>query len=50
MQQLRPVREGNYLPLTLDQAVALQAPNVVAADWLLDQLRPSLQKVAGRQG
>jgi iron complex transport system substrate-binding protein len=50
VQQLRPVREGNYLPLTLDQAVALQAPNVVAVDWLLDQLRPSLQKVAGRQG
>lgn len=50
VQQLRPVREGNYLPLTLDQAIALQAPNVVAVDWLLDQLRPTLQKVASTQG
>jgi iron complex transport system substrate-binding protein len=50
VQQLRPVREGNYLPLTLDQAIALQAPNVVAVDWLLDQLRPTLQKVASPQG
>jgi iron complex transport system substrate-binding protein len=50
VQQLRPVREGNYLPLTLDQAIALQAPNVAAVDWLLDQLRPTLQKVASTQG
>jgi iron complex transport system substrate-binding protein len=50
VQQLRPVREGTYLPLTLDQAVALQAPNVVAVDWLLDQLRPTLQKVAALPG
>jgi iron complex transport system substrate-binding protein len=46
VQQLRAVRGGTYLPLTLDQAVALQAPNVVAVDWLLGQLRPTLQKVA----
>jgi iron complex transport system substrate-binding protein len=50
VRQLRPVRAGNYLPLTLDQAIALQAPNVVAVDWLLDQLRPTLQKVASTQG
>jgi iron complex transport system substrate-binding protein len=50
VRQLRPVREGNYLPLTLDQAVALQAPNVVAVHWLLEQLRPALQKVASPQG
>lgn len=50
VQQLRPVRNGTYLPLTLDQAIALQAPNVVAVDWLLDGLRPTLQKVAGTQG
>ncbi len=50
VQQLRPVREGNYLPLTLDQAVAMQAPNVVAVEWLLGQLRPTLQRVAARQG
>lgn len=47
VQRLRPVREGHYLPLTLDQAVALQAPNVVSVGWLLDQLGPTLQKVAG---
>lgn len=50
VQQLRPVREGRYLPLTLDQAVAMQAPNVVAVDWLLGELRPTLEKVAARQG
>lgn len=50
VQQLRPVRDGNYLPLTLDQAVALQAPSVVAVDWLLGQLRPTLQKVASPEG
>jgi iron complex transport system substrate-binding protein len=50
VQQLRPVREGTYLPLTLDQAIALQAPNVAAVEWLIDQLRPTLEKVAGRQG
>jgi iron complex transport system substrate-binding protein len=50
VQQLRPVRAGSYLPLTLDQAIALQAPNVAAVDWLLDQLRPTLQKVAGTPG
>ncbi|TWF74302.1 iron complex transport system substrate-binding protein [Pseudonocardia hierapolitana] len=50
VRQLRPVREGNYLPLSLDQAIALQAPNVVAVRWLLDQLRPALQKVASPQG
>ncbi|SHK15361.1 iron complex transport system substrate-binding protein [Pseudonocardia thermophila] len=49
VQQLRPVREGTYLPLTLDQAVALQAPNVVNVDWLLEQLRPTLEKVAAER-
>ncbi len=50
VQQLRPVREGRYLPLTIDQAVAMQAPNVVAVEWLLGQLRPTLEKVAALQG
>jgi len=49
VQQLRAVRGGTFMPLTLDQAVALQAPNVVAVDWLLDQLRPTLQKIAAVQ-
>ena len=46
VQRVRAVQEGIYVPLTLDQAVALQAPNVVSVGWLVDQLRPSLQKVA----
>jgi iron complex transport system substrate-binding protein len=46
VQQLRAVRGGTFMPLTLDQAVALQAPNVVAVDWLLGQLRPTLEKMA----
>jgi iron complex transport system substrate-binding protein len=43
---LRRVREGNYVPVTLDPAVALQAPNPVSVGWLLDQLRPALEKAA----
>ncbi|MEU6701341.1 ABC transporter substrate-binding protein [Pseudonocardia sp. NPDC046786] len=47
VQRVRAVREGNYVPIDLDTAVALQAPNPVSTGWLLDQLRPSLEKVAG---
>ena len=47
VRRVRAVEQGTYTPLTLDQAVALQAPNVVAAGWLVDQLRPALEKVAG---
>lgn len=47
VRRVRAVQQGTYTPLTLDQAVALQAPNVVAAGWLVDQLRPALEKVAG---
>ncbi|OLL73264.1 hypothetical protein Ae168Ps1_1648 [Pseudonocardia sp. Ae168_Ps1] len=46
VQRVRAVQQGTYVPLTLDQAVALQAPNVVSAGWLVDQLRPALEKVA----
>lgn len=46
VRRVRAVQQGTYVPLTLDQAVALQAPNVVSAGWLIDQLRPSLEKVA----
>jgi hypothetical protein len=28
----------------------MQAPNVVAVDWLLGRLRPTLEKVAAWQG
>jgi hypothetical protein len=31
-------------------AVAMQAPNVVAVEWLLGRLRPTLLRVAARQG
>ena len=50
VQQLRAVKDGTFLPLTLDQAVALQAPNVVAVDWLIGQLRPTLVEGGGRIG
>ena len=43
---VRPVRQGHYQPLTLDQAVVLQAPNVVTVPWLLDGIRPTLAGVA----
>lgn len=46
IRRVRAVQQGHYVPLTLDQAVALQAPNIVSTGWLLDQLRPSLEKVA----
>ncbi|MEV1292089.1 ABC transporter substrate-binding protein [Pseudonocardia sp. NPDC049635] len=47
VQRVRAVAEGNYVPVDLDTAVALQAPNPVSTGWLLDQLRPSLEKLAG---
>jgi hypothetical protein len=50
VRQLRPIREGDHVPLTPDQAVALQTPNVVAVRRLLDELRPAVQKVASRRG
>ena len=42
VRRLRVVAEGRYHPIDLDVAVALQAPNVVAVPWLLEQLRPGL--------
>ncbi|BBG03544.1 MULTISPECIES: ABC transporter substrate-binding protein [Pseudonocardia] len=47
VKRVRAVQEGSYTPVDLDTAVALQAPNPVSAGWLLDQLRPSLEKIAG---
>lgn len=46
VRRVRAVGDGTYTALTLDQAVALQAPNVVSTGWLIDQLRPSLEKIA----
>lgn len=43
--RLAVLEDSRYQPLTLDQAVALQAPNVVAVDWLIAQLRPTLTKI-----
>lgn len=41
------VMDAGYLPIDKEQASALQDPNVVAVPWLIDQLRASLEKVAG---
>ncbi|GAA4967669.1 ABC transporter substrate-binding protein [Pseudonocardia tropica] len=46
VRRVRAVRQGTYTPVTLDQAIALQAPNVVSVGWLLDGLRPALERVA----
>ena len=46
VRRVRAVRQGTYTPVTLDQAIALQAPNVVSVGWLLDGLQPALEKVA----
>lgn len=45
VSRLPVIKDGRYQPLTLDQAVALQAPNVVAVDWLIAGLRPTLTKI-----
>ncbi|WP_214404932.1 ABC transporter substrate-binding protein [Pseudonocardia lacus] len=46
VSRLPIVTEGRYEPVTLDTAIALQAPNVVAVPWLLDQLAPALDRIA----
>jgi iron complex transport system substrate-binding protein len=43
---LSVITEGRYEPISLDFAVALQGPNVVAVPWLLDQLAPALDRIA----
>ena len=45
VRSLPVVSGGRYFPVTPDTAVALQAPNVVAVPWLLQQLRPALERV-----
>lgn len=42
----RALARTTYVPIGLDEAIALQAPNVVSAGWLLDRLRPALERVA----
>jgi iron complex transport system substrate-binding protein len=46
VQSLTIVKEGRYHGVSLETAVALQGPNVVAVPWLLEQLRPSLEAIA----
>ncbi|WP_145981355.1 ABC transporter substrate-binding protein [Pseudonocardia sp. HH130629-09] len=42
----RALARTTYVPIGLDEAIALQAPNVVSTGWLLDRLRPALERVA----
>jgi iron complex transport system substrate-binding protein len=46
VQSLSIVKDGRYHGVSLETAVALQGPNVVAVPWLLEQLRPSLEGIA----
>ncbi|MFD0884184.1 ABC transporter substrate-binding protein [Streptosporangium algeriense] len=41
--------KSRYVPLDIEVATALQAPNVVAVPWLLDRLRDGLGKVSARR-
>ncbi|ANY05457.1 ABC transporter substrate-binding protein [Pseudonocardia sp. HH130630-07] len=44
---VRPALAGaEYVPTSLDLAIALQSPNLVSTPWLLEQLRPSLERTA----
>ncbi|QFU86053.1 ABC transporter substrate-binding protein [Amycolatopsis sp. YIM 10] len=45
VQRLKVVGEGRFQAVTSDTAQALQAPNVAAVKWLLDQLRPTLTRI-----
>lgn len=45
VSRLDVVRESRFQALSLDTAVALQAPNVVAVEWLIEQLRPTLETI-----
>ena len=41
----QPIMDDRYVPVGLEAATALQDPNVVSVPWLLDELRPGLEKV-----
>ncbi|MFF0575266.1 ABC transporter substrate-binding protein [Streptosporangium saharense] len=43
------IMKSRYVPLDIEVATALQAPNVVAVPWLLDRLRDGLGKVSARR-
>ncbi|MGH3937038.1 MAG: iron-siderophore ABC transporter substrate-binding protein [Pseudonocardiaceae bacterium] len=46
-RNLRGVREGRYIVIDLPTATALRSPSVLSIRWGLEQLRPSLARVAG---
>ncbi|WP_181275719.1 ABC transporter substrate-binding protein [Brevibacterium oceani] len=41
----QPIMDDRYVPVGLEAATALQDPNVVSVPWLLDEIRPGLEKV-----
>ncbi len=41
----QPIMKSRYVPVDLETATALQDPNVAAVPWLLEQLRPGLDRV-----
>ena len=45
-RSLRGVRDGRYIVIDLPAASALRTPTVLSIQWGLDQIRPSLAKVA----
>jgi iron-siderophore transport system substrate-binding protein len=45
-RSLRGVREGRYIVIDLPTASALRTPTVLSVRWGLDQIRPSLARVA----
>jgi iron complex transport system substrate-binding protein len=44
-RDLKVIREGRYQATTLPAAQLLQAPDVVGVHWLIEQLKPTLQKI-----
>lgn len=46
-RNLRGVRDGRYIVIDLPTATALRSPSVLSIRWGLDQIRPSLARVAG---
>jgi iron complex transport system substrate-binding protein len=45
VKKLKVVTEGHYMATPLPAAQLLQGPNVAGVSWLVDQLKPALQKL-----
>ncbi|MGH3993977.1 MAG: hypothetical protein ACRDSN_16150, partial [Pseudonocardiaceae bacterium] len=45
-RNLRGVRDGRYIVIDLPTASALRSPTVLSVRWGLEQIRPSLARVA----